>query len=268
MKQIDWQKAYNPSPGVLEYRITHTLAALPQAKPRRVRPLRVLGIALAALLALGGVAYALFQSQTAEWFGWFYGDQKKDELLTGDIAPVGQCYRLGDVIYTFEDAIYQDGTVYGTGTMRAADGANLVLICEDYGIHEPAGYALHYSRGETIPEDAPSYAELAERRGAKIVLAHCVANGIVNADGSLNADCIGYSEIPQPDGSIQFLFEFAGGSPDDPAMTIERADRYNVSLYIANWEVNEYGEWLREEPNNTWLRHDWVVAVTPETKGE
>ena len=51
-------------------------------------------------------------------------------------------------------------------------------------------------------------------------------------------------------------------------MTIERADSYDVSLYIANWEVNQYGEWLREEPNNTWLRYDWVVTVTPEIKGE
>ena len=268
MKQTDWQKVYNPSPGVLDDTIARTLAALPPAKPCRAWPLRTLVIALAALLALGGVAYALFQSQTAEWFGWFYGDQKKDELLLGDIAPVGQSYRLGDVMYTFEDAIYQDGTVYGTGTMRAADGANLVLICEDYSIHEPAGYALYYSGREAIPEDAPSYAELAEQRGAKIVLAHCVANGVVNADGSLNADCIGYSEIPQPDGSIQFLFEFAGGSLDDPAMTIERADSYDVSLYIANWEVNQYGEWQREEPNNTWLRHDWVLTVTPQTKGD
>ena len=134
---------------------------------------------------LGGVAYAVFRSQTAEWFGWFYGSDTKDALLSGDIAPVGQSYRLGDVIYTFEDAIYKNGTVYGTGTMRAADGANVVLIAEDYGVNEPAGYSLHYGEDETIPDDAPSYAGLATQTGAKIILARCVANGVVNADGTL-----------------------------------------------------------------------------------
>ncbi len=263
MKQNDWQKAYNPPPEKLYNTVNHTLAGLPAQKPRRPMLLRVPVIALAALLALCGVAYALFQSQTAELFGWFYGDGKKAELLSGDIAPVGQSCQLGDVIYTFDDAIYQDGTVYGTGTMRAADGANLVLIAEDYGIHEPAGYALRYDGGEAIPDGAPSYAGLAEQKGAKIVLARCVANGVVNPDGSLNADCIGYSQLPQADGSIKFMFEFAGGSPDDPAMTLERSDSYDVSLHIANWEVNQYGEWLREEPNDTWLTYDWVVTVAP-----
>jgi len=268
MKQTDWQKAYAPSPEKLEARVRYTLSRLDAPTPRKHHTLRVLAITLAALLALGGAAYAVFRSQTAEWFGWFYGNDTRDKLLTGDLAPVGQSYRLGDVIYTFEDAIYKDGTVYGTGTMRAADGANIVLITEDYGVNEPAGYTLHYGEDETIPDDAPSYAELAQQTGAKIILARCVANGVINADGTLNADCIGYSEIPQADGSIQFMFEFEGGSPDDRTMTIERADSYDVSLYIANWEVNQYGEWLREEPNNTWLKTDWVVTVTPESKGE
>lgn len=263
MKQIDWQKAYNPSPLKLDCRVRGTLSQLEGITQRKKAPLRILVISAAVLLALGGTAYALFQSQTAELFGWFYGDNKKEELLAGDVAPVSQSYRLGDVIYTFDDAIYQDGTVYGSGTIRAAAEANVVLIAEDYGVNEPAGYTLHYDEYETIPDDAPSYTELAQQTGAKIVLAKCVANGVVNANGTLNADSIGYSQIPQADGSIKFIFEFDGGSPNDRTMTITRADSYDVSLHIANWEVNEYGEWLREELDDTWLKYDWVVTVTP-----
>lgn len=39
-------------------------------------------------------------------------------------------------------------------------------------------------------------------------------------------------------------------------------------LSIANWEVTPEGEWLREDPDNTWLKDEWVVTVTPEMKGE
>lgn len=60
--------------------------------------------------------------------------------------------------------------VYGSGTMQAAEGANIVLMAEDTGVHEPAGYPLHYGKEYTVPDDAPSYAELAEARGARIIL--------------------------------------------------------------------------------------------------
>ena len=76
-------------------------------------------------------------------------------------------------------------------------------------------------------------------------------------------DSVGYDQIPQPDGTIRFYFEFAGREGG-----IERAESYDVILSIANWEVTPEGEWLREDPDNTWLKDEWVVTVTPEMKGE
>ena len=76
-------------------------------------------------------------------------------------------------------------------------------------------------------------------------------------------DSVGYDQIPQPDGTIRFYFEFAGREGG-----IERAESYDVILSIANWEDTPAGEWLREDPDNTWLKDEWVVTVTPEMKGE
>ncbi len=269
MKREDWRSAYEPLPEALSGRVACVLSMLDAAKPVKKHPMRTAVIALAVLLALGGVAYALIDSRTADIFGWFYGNDKKEELLSGDIAPAGQTCQLGQVVYTLEEVVYKDGCLYGTGTIRPADGANVVLIAEDYGVNDPAGYLLHYG-DEEVPGDAPTYAQLAEERNAKIVLAKCIPNGALNPDGSLNASEIGYAELPQADGTILFTFEFEGGAAENGAAvpdTIVRAGSYTLSLYLANWEVTTDGLWLREEPDDTWLRTDWTVTVTPTMKG-
>ncbi len=234
----------------------------------RKHTLRTAVIAMAILLALAGVAYALIESKTADIFGWFYGNETKENLLTGDIAPSGQSYTLGDVVYTLDEVIYKDGYLYGTGTIRAAEGANVVLMAEDYFVTDPAGYGLHYGGDEIIPDGAPTYADLARERSAKILLAKCVADGVLNEEGTLNASEIGYIQLPQADGTIRFTFEFQGsiGQDGNHAVVLDRIDRaptYDIQLYIANWEVTADGEWLREEPNNTWQKTEWVVTVTP-----
>ncbi len=280
MKREDWQKAYEPLTQALEYRVKHTLDQLSdedngghRAQRTRKVSLRTAIIVAALVLALGGVAYAMIYSKTADLFGWFYGDEKREELLAGDIAFSGEQYTLGDVVYTLDEAIYKDGWVYGLGTIKAVQGSNIVLITEDYHVDEAAGYMLYYG-GESIPEDAPSYKELAQQRGAKIILAKCVAEGIVNEDGSLNSSEIGYSLIPQADGTIQFSFEFEGGTVNEEGRlvqdTIQRALSYQLKLRLANWEVDEDGYWLRDDPDeeDTLLRDEWVVQVTPTVKGE
>lgn len=270
MKQQDWRRAYEPLPAALPHQVAHTLSRLEGEGPARKGSFRTAAVVLAVLLTLGSAAYGLLESKTADIFGWFYGEEKKRELLAGDIAPSGQSYQLGYVVYTLEEAIYKDGVVYGTGTIKPAEGAKLVLIAEDYGVNEPAGYLLHYGQ-EEIPDDAPSYAELAAQKDAKILLAKCVANGVLNQDGTLNASEIGYTQLPQPDGTIRFTFEFQGGGAEDGkwiADTIERAESYDVSLHLANWEVTPEGDWLREDPENTYLTYEWTVTVTPVTKGE
>ena len=261
MTQNDWRKAYEPLPPQLETRVKRALAALDDASKRRFQ-VRTAVLVLALVLALCGVAYAVFESRTVELFGRLYGEGTKRELLSGDLAGVGQSARLGEVVYTLDDAVYKDGTVYASGTIRPADGANVVLLAEDYSVNDPAGYLLFYGK-EEIPDDAPTYAELAEARDAKLLYVDAIANGVLDEKGELNASSVGYGVLPQKDGTVRFFFEFAGGESE-----IARADQYEVSVYIANWEVTPEGEWLRTEPENTWLQEDWIVTVEPQKKGE
>ena len=129
-------------------------------------------IALVLLLALCGVAYAAYESITADIFGWSHGGNWKVELQNGDVAPMGQSYRLGDVTYTIEEMVYKtEGKfpgLYGVVRIAPAEGANVVIMPSDLSVNDPAGYLVHYGNtGQTISDDDPSYAELAAQRKRK-----------------------------------------------------------------------------------------------------
>ena len=188
MKQSEWRRAYEPDPVRLEARVRHTLKNLDADPAARPHALRTALIAALVLALLCGIALAVYESRTADLVGWFGGEERKEALLSGDIAPSGESTRLGDVVYTLDDVIYKDGTIYGSGVIRAAEGANIVLIDENSGIYEPAGYPLHYGKDYTVPDDAPSYVELAKERGARLILAKCVADGVLNENGEQVGD--------------------------------------------------------------------------------
>ena len=145
--------------------------------------------------------------------------------------------------------------LYGTVVMEPAEGENVVLMPEDADVSEPAGYNIH--NGEAAPEDAKTYAQLAAERGASIVMAKCVPDGYVLDSGAMSGD-IGYSDTVTQDGAIVSSFELYGWNGG-----IERADSYTLRFYLSSWEVTPQGEWLREEPDNTWVRETWDVTVTP-----
>jgi hypothetical protein len=264
MSQIKWTSAYEPIPQALESRVRYTLAHLDDAPVAlRKRPLRTAAIVLALLLALGGVAYAMYESITANLFGWFYGDPWKEELQNGDVAPMGQSTRLGDVTYTLEEMVYKtEGGyqgLYGVVRIAPAEGANVVLMPDDLSVNDPAGVLLHYGdTGQTIQRDAPSYAELAAQRGAKLLVARAAVNSIA-VNGVAYCDCFGESWLPQADGTLLGTIEISDDLP--------RADRYELNLWVSNWETTPDGIWLRDDPDSTWLQEDWVVTVTPERKG-
>ena len=72
---------------------------------------------------------------------------------------------------------------------------------------------------------------------------------------------IGEVCVAQPDGSILGGLEMSTES-------MERSSQYTLELRVSNWEITPEGEWLREEPENTWLKENWTVAFTPTVKGE
>src|SRR5699024_493861 len=90
MKQSEWRRAYAPDPVRLEARVRHTLKNLDAAPAARPRMLRTALIAALVLALLGGIALAVYESRTADLAGWFGGEERKEELLSGDIAPSGE----------------------------------------------------------------------------------------------------------------------------------------------------------------------------------
>lgn len=274
----DYSQAYGVTPESFKRRVAYALRQTEKEQPMKKLSFRASVLIALLVLVLGTAAVAAVATPVADVFGWFYGEAKKEELLAGDVATIGQSYTLGDVTYTIDEVVYSNHVLYGTGTISVAEGKEAVLITEDYQVTDPAGYLLHYGMGEEeVPEDAPSYKELAEQKDCKILFAKLVPEGVL-VDGEVAVGDIGYLQLPRPDNTIQFTFEVY----DNEALSAERDDwtaqgggwsakegedkpaSYTMKLYVGNWEVTKDGEWLREEPNNTWLREEWIVEVTPE----
>ena len=254
-------RAFAETPQAFRTRMDATLRRLKTDKEERIMK-RKLAFApvlvLILALVLAGVAVAALYPRTAERFGDMYGEEFGERLTRGDAAELGESHTLGSVTYTVTDVIYADGVLYGTVVMEPAQGENVVLIPEDTDLRDPAGYNIH--DGETAPADAKSYAQLAAERGARIVLAKCVPEGYVLGGEVMSGD-VGYTDTVTRDGAIISSFELYGWNGG-----IERADSYTLRLDLGNWEVTPEGEWLREEPQNTWLRKVWDVTVAPELR--
>ena len=159
---------------------------------------------------------------------------------------------MGDVTYTIEEMIYKtEGEfpgLYGVVRIAPAKDANVVIMPEDLSVDDPAGYLLHYPNADqTISGDALSYAELAQERGAKLLVVRAAVNQIA-IDGEPYGGCFGESWLPQSDGTLLGTIEITDDLP--------RADHYELTLWLSNWETTLQGKWLQEEPDNTWLKYN------------
>lgn len=266
MKRDDWKQAYEPVPAALERRVRETLDHLddtPQAEPVRRISRRTLVIAMALALALGGVAYAMIESKTADLFGWFYGGSWQQELENGDFAVAGQSCRAGDATYTLEEMVYKTQGdfqgLYGVVRIAPAQGANVILLSEDLSVDDPAEYLLHYAdTGETIDREAPSYAELAREKGAKLLVARAAVN-TVSVNGQACQVDVGENWLPQKDGTLLGTLEITGDLPAEGL--------YELTFQVSNWESTQEGLWLRDDAEDTSVKQEWTVTVTPEKKG-
>lgn len=259
--------AFGEMPAVFDRSVKQTLLRLTSEKEEPVvkrkmalAPALVLVIVLMAGVALAAALYP----GTIQRFAQSYGADFGAKLEAGDRAEINTSYTLGEVKYTVTDVIWEGGVLYGTIVMEPEEGANIVLIPQDYSVDDPAGYAVYY--GVEAPEGAKSYKELAQERGAKLMLATCIPDGFVQ-DGQLQCGTVGIYETPEEDGTIVASFELYGPvGKDFIELPIERAERYMLQLYLGKWEVTPEGQWLREEPNNTWQKAQWLVEVEPEKK--
>ena len=263
MNRNDLKRMYGSTPVSFQNRIEQTLAYARVQESRTRRPAVRVALAAALVLTLSlGTCLALFHSQVAEYFGWFYGDDLQQELLAGNIAQQEQSVQIGDVIYTLQEVTYIDNGLYGVGRITPAS-ENMVLMAEDYQPSDAAGYGLYYGPESRAPEGAPTYAELAKQKNARIVQVSAVPEA-VGVDGGtvLPLGSVGYSLLPQPDGSVTFAFEIGTG------VAVEEGAEYTIRMWSSNWEVTQDGEWLREEPNDTYLGENWDAVVYPKPAKE
>ena len=276
LKEKNLQQAvYGDVPESFQHRVQYALRhTQEEERPVKRFTLRTALITL-LLVAIVGAAVAAVASITADRFGEFYGEKYKDALLQGDIDTTLRTRQVGDVIYELDDVIVTGITldneednhgedpmsisdvmcsrIYATGTMRAAEGTNVVLIPEDYLTTDPWNFDPYYGGHDNIPADAVSVKDKAAQTGATILCTRTTANGLVGADGELvNAD-IGYSGILQEDGTMVFTMEIDLHEP------IPRQDEYTLSVYIANHQVTPEGEHLMD----TRVSEDWVFTIAP-----
>lgn len=276
LKEKNLQQAvYGDVPESFQYRVQYALRRTQEEeRPVKRFTLRTALITL-LLVAIVGAAVAAVASITADRFGEFYGEKYKDALLQGDIDTTLRTRQVGDVIYELDDVIVTGITldnekdnrgedpmsvsdvmcsrIYATGTMRAAEGTNVVLIPEDYLTTDPWNFDPYYGGHDNIPADAVSVKDKAAQTGATILCTRTTANGLVGAGGELvNAD-IGYSGIVQEDGTLVFTMEIDLHEP------IPRQDEYTLSVYIANHQVSPEGEHLMD----TRVSEDWVFTIAP-----
>ena len=249
-------RAFKSTPPAFEAGIDRTLRRLTSEKEEPIvrkklafAPALVLALALLASVALAATMYP----KTLERIRSFYGEEHASQIEQyGEVAELGETFTLGEVKYTITDAVWNSGVLYGTIVMEPVEGANILLIAEDMEVEGPVGYNPGY--GESAPEGTKSFADTARETGARIVLAKCVPEGIV-VGGEAKSDTVGYSDMVTPENTVLSTFEVYGAQKDES---------YVLRLYTSNWEITPEGEWLREEPNDTWKRENWDVTVTPQ----
>lgn len=254
---LDFKTIYGDMPQSFEHRVQYALRRTEEDKPVKRPIFRTIAIVL-VLLTFATAACAAALSRTTEIFTWLYGPSKEQELNGGEQVISGKTYQLGDVIYTLEDAVWTDEGLYATVTARAAEGAKIVLIPEDFEVTDPAGYLVHYKMNEEeIPADAPSYRDLAEASRAKLVQvkAH-FENAIDPNDQSIEGDS-GYSELPQHDGSVTIACEFY---PNNVKMSDLRGGECEVLIRIANRSKDLEGNFT----DDIFDVYDWAVTIIPE----
>ena len=263
MNRTDLKRMYGSTPASFQNRIEQTLAHVRVQGSRTRRPVWRVALVTALILALSlGVCTAMFHSQVAEYFGWFYGERLQEELLAGNIAQEEHSVQIGDVIYNLQEVTYIDNGLYGVGRIAPAN-ENVVLMAEDYQVTDAAGYGLYYGPDSRAPEGTPTYAELAKQKNARIVQVTAVPEAVgVDSGTVLPLGTVGYSLLPQTDGSVTFAFEISTG------VAVEEGSEYVIRMWSANWQVTPDGEWLTQEPNDTYLGETWDAVVYPKPAKE
>ncbi len=231
------KQMYGSTPKHFEQRIALTLQRAEQHRKKKAKVVRVIWVTALLTVLMTAVAYAVFSSQAVSYFSRLYGEGFGAWLHQGNVDIVGESYEMNDVIYTIDEVIYRENALYGVGTIRAKEGAPILLIPEEFPIDKPYGYDIYgVELSGEISADAPSVAQLAKEQGKQVMMVQVIPERMSIADGEdLPIGCVGYTLATTEDGTIAFSFEIVDGI----GYTIEESMTYTIDLYIAVSETEE-----------------------------
>lgn len=217
---------------------------------------RVALIAALAIIALSVVAYAAATNPTIIelYTKWFGSNDTVEMLKEQTVQKPALTYELDDITIAVTEVIFDGNTLYTTGVVAPKAGSNVVIMSDMVNPSLPAGFDVF--RGDAAPEGAPTYAELAAEKGAKLLHTHVWVEA-EGGDGSYMND-----SVPLTDGTYSFINEFPDAHVADG----------NISGIIGalQYEVTEDGI----EIEGTRVRNEWSFTVgavakelrTPEPK--
>ena len=270
IRDVDFQSTFGDVPESFSRRVQYALRRTEEESRMKKATLRTAVLVTVLVLLAATALAAAVVSRTTDFFGSFYGEEKRQQLEGGDAVPGGQSHQVGDIVCTLGDVIavqetvtsfLGDGTpftfdtiaLYGTGVIAPAPGANVMLMpMDEYTLSDPWGYDLYYGMDEA-PEDAITYADKAAETGAEIRMVSAIPNYLVDADGEPLYTSVGYTLIPQRDGTVQFSFEII---PEADA-PLDRQDTYTLSLWLGSDELAADGSIVEGSRQ----AEDWVVEL-------
>lgn len=274
MKQLrhdlNFQQTYGDVPERFEAKVRQTLQELnaPEEAPvhRALSP-RMAIVVAALLLALTATAVAAVLSRTAEMYLGPHGvggpdSQVKIDMRDGAAAYAGQSKRLGDVVFTLDDAVWGEEDLYATGTYRLADGVSDRLLVG----FDSWGTRLYAPFGSDAAEATLTYAEYAEQNGLQLTDAVVNMVGYLDENGELISGDRSFYSYEESEGVHRFgLMLFL--TPEKLQAARDAGSRFKLVLTV--YEYDETGHVADPEEGDNWhvssqLDDTWVLTLPEE----
>ncbi len=275
LADIPFDKTFGDVPESFSHRVQYALRRTDkEERPVKSKTLRTI-ILTAVFICLTTVGLAAAVNHTIEYFGRQYGDDFRTRLEQGNTIPGGQSLTVKGMTVTINDAVViPDKTCYtgvgdekdfvpedtyafyATGFMAPAAEDVVLMARDDCQVTDPAGYVLyHGGMYPAAPEGAPTYADLAREKGLDRVRAvTCIPNGILDENGEVLTQTVGYEVLPGENGTVNFSIEIPGEN------VIPKQDVYKMSVDVGMVDIDLEGN----EIPGTQMWATWTITLIPE----
>lgn len=247
---LDFTKTYGDVPDYFDAKVHETLQTLNDAEEALAvhrRPYLRAAVLVALLLALTATAVAAVLSRTAQMYLGPHGlgdasSQIAVDMRSGTVSYAGQSKRLGNVVFTLDDAVWGETDIYATGTYRVSDDARELLI----------GFGLLPSHpyGDT----GATYLDWAAETGAQLIGAEIFMNGFLDADGTLITGDSSFYSYEESEGVHRFgLMLFLTPEKIEAARAV--GSRFQFRLTVEKYDETGFDP----EETDIWHASDWIT---------